>query len=94
LYPEYIEYNLLTENLDLETLEYRREKEQIKLLANIFNGKLHCPYILEKLKLKVPNNRLRPSNDMAFHLPNRKKLIFLSHPLYQLCQLLIFWQIN
>lgn len=81
LYPHHIEYNILTENLDLDTLESRREKEQMKLLISILNGRLNCPYILEKLHLRVPNNRLRPSSSLAFHLPNRRETTKYKSPI-------------
>ncbi|KAL1461757.1 hypothetical protein WDU94_013629 [Cyamophila willieti] len=84
LYPEYIESELLVEHLQLETLENRRQNEQLKLIQNIMNGKLNSPYLLEILEIKVPNIRLRHTRSRdarTFHTPNKKENYVYKSPI-------------
>lgn len=70
LYPHYIEYELLAENLPIETLEQRRENEQIKLLKRICSGKTSSSYLIQKTQINVPDPRLRRNTDNFFYIPN------------------------
>ncbi|KAI5746280.1 hypothetical protein M8J77_001836 [Diaphorina citri] len=70
LYPNYIEYELLAENLPIETLRQRRLTEQMKLLRNICSGTASSSYLIQKTELRIPDQRLRPSDKILFHIPN------------------------
>lgn len=69
LFPNYIEYELLAENLPIDTLSERRLSEQMKLLQNICQGRSSSSYLIGKTELRVPNSRLRRSDKPLFHIP-------------------------
>lgn len=82
LYPCYIEYALLSEHLGIETLESRRQNEQIKLLKNIINGNISSSYLLDKIQINVPDMRLRTlHNDITFHIQNTRDVHLKKSPI-------------
>lgn len=74
LFPNYIEYELLAENLPIDTLSERRLSEQMKLLQNICQGRSSSSYLIGKTELRVPNSRLRRSDKPLFHIPNTSNI--------------------
>ncbi|KAL1448108.1 hypothetical protein WDU94_013874 [Cyamophila willieti] len=84
-YPNHIGYDLLIEQLLLQSLQTRRLNEQVKLLQNTSTGKLSSPYIREQILQyeNIPNPRLRPTRirEQPFKLPNRRETYMFKSPI-------------
>ncbi|KAL1447072.1 hypothetical protein WDU94_005662 [Cyamophila willieti] len=81
-YPNYIEYNLLRENLNIESLEDSSKAKQIKLLQKILHNQINSSYLLEKLAIKIPKNNLRiHAKNVFFALPHPRETQYYKSPL-------------
>ena len=65
-FPEVISYDLLRENLGLESLEKRRDISQLQLVWKIFNSKIDCTHLLSLFNINVPDVRLRNAKQIFF----------------------------
>lgn len=72
-YPEGIAYKDLIEQLNIQTLEERREGQRIIYLHKLFNNKIDCPELLSMINIKVPDTRLRNNDFKLFENPNHIK---------------------
>lgn len=58
-YPEGIAYKDLIEQLNIQTLEERREGQKLIFLHKLFNNKIDCPELLSNINIQIPYARLR-----------------------------------
>ncbi|KAL1446994.1 hypothetical protein WDU94_005537, partial [Cyamophila willieti] len=81
-YPHYIPYNLLIENVPIESVETRFKQNQVTLLKKLFKNQIDSPYIVSNINIQVPKQRFRP-NIMSnfFKLPNSRNNHYLKSPL-------------
>ncbi|KAL1448064.1 hypothetical protein WDU94_005450 [Cyamophila willieti] len=80
-YPHYIEYNLLIENLDMESLESRFINNQMKFIKNVLNNKIICSELLSKISIRANDPRTRPNNSTIFNVPPRKTTLLYKSPM-------------
>uniref|UniRef100_A0A8D8QYF0 RNA-directed DNA polymerase from mobile element jockey n=1 Tax=Cacopsylla melanoneura TaxID=428564 RepID=A0A8D8QYF0_9HEMI len=91
-YPKYpcaISYNILREQMCIESLLARRNKFKLIFVHNIINNNLTCPELLEKINIKIPNLSLRNrrqidrsnSDQEYFKIPRQIKIIYAQSPL-------------
>lgn len=77
--PE-LTYPQLETNIQLRTLEERRDSKDLKMLYNILNNKYNCPLLLNNIGLHVPSRetRLRYTFSIPAHRTNYGQNSFLS----------------
>lgn len=80
-YPTYIEYNILIENLPIQSLKERILNNQMTLLKNIINNQMNSPYILSQLTFRIPNHRTRTDPNNLFAIPNLQNNNLLKSPI-------------
>ncbi|KAL1447881.1 hypothetical protein WDU94_005470 [Cyamophila willieti] len=74
-YPQNISYELLIENLIIDSVETRLTENQIKFLKNILTNKINSTYLTTKLEFRVPNHRLRADPTKLFNVNTNPTLL-------------------
>lgn len=73
-YPEPISYKLLIENLDIQTLEARRNYNSLILLYNILNSNIDIPSAMNYISIEVPLLYLRTRENPPFFTSQSTRL--------------------
>lgn len=69
-YANNFDYAFLESELHINSLEVRRIHRDLKLLYNIINSNVSCPYLLEKIGIHAPPRTTRSVN--TFHVPTHR----------------------
>lgn len=80
-FPQNIPYKQLIQQLDLPTLENRRNQDRIKFLHKILNHTIDSPQILERVPFQIPPPGLRPRNNL-FKVRNKLSPLSAAMKLY------------
>ena len=83
-YPKFDSCKTLTTNYNISSLEQRRQLKDIQFLYALLNNEIDCTDLVSQVKLIVPSNLTRHSNNKLFHYKKPRTNILSKSPIWRI----------